>query len=583
MSRLKGIAALILAGFLCAGSPAASGCGASPQEALKEGLKALFMDRNNDKALALFQEAVKTGKPGTLFESYYYLGLTQQLLEKFPDSLDSLAQALKYAPEAEAKTSAAILPACYSIMGASHYAMGSYAEAAAAYRKSLDLAPVSLTCIAMANVHIALGQFDEAEADAERSRRIDPNAPYYYEIMGNVRAGQRHCLEAVGFYRQAAEAFPVFLDKYRRVAEAQPHFRDTYNGMVKSMNAEAAENQIGAARAFLSLGDLGDAADALDKAWQTTAGAVPSDRLCSLLADLGRFDEAAAAIGRAIGAKPADAKSAAAFLALRSLVHCARGNMIGNMNDADRAYALDPTAPWVREARAAVKIHVSGDAAAGPSLLSGAKEGVLARILEAEAYAKMNDLEKAAEIYAAIPADEPSWHSALVSGEVKSLIPQFRGLVQGKLKKAEASEASGRFDEALAEYAGAAKISDAAAAETIRRRVGVLMKAHPSLAALPDEARQKALGGDSLIKEGRFDMALREYRGAIAAAPFNPQLHINTALICGELKDYGGAVEHMTIYLQLQPDAANAAAAREGIARWQARREEDRTKARGTK
>ncbi|MEN6311424.1 MAG: hypothetical protein ABFD80_07805, partial [Acidobacteriota bacterium] len=118
MSRSKGIAALILAGFLCGASPASSGEGAPPQEALKEGLKALFMDRNNEQALALFQEVVKTGKPGTLFESYYYLGLTQQLLEKFPDSLDSLAQALKYAPEAEAKTSAAILPACYSIMGA---------------------------------------------------------------------------------------------------------------------------------------------------------------------------------------------------------------------------------------------------------------------------------------------------------------------------------------------------------------------------------------------------------------------------------------------------------------------------------
>jgi hypothetical protein len=52
-------------------------------------------------------------------------------------------------------------------------------------------------------------------------------------------------------------------------------------------------------------------------------------------------------------------------------------------------------------------------------------------------------------------------------------------------------------------------------------------------------------------------------------APFNAQLYFNTALIGGQLKDYRRAIKSMTIYLQLDPDAANARAAKDEIYMWE--------------
>jgi regulator of sirC expression with transglutaminase-like and TPR domain len=41
------------------------------------------------------------------------------------------------------------------------------------------------------------------------------------------------------------------------------------------------------------------------------------------------------------------------------------------------------------------------------------------------------------------------------------------------------------------------------------------------------------------------------------------------ALFHGQLKDYPRAIEHMTTYLQLVPDAANARAAKDEIYKWE--------------
>ena len=113
------------------------------------------------------------------------------------------------------------------------------------------------------------------------------------------------------------------------------------------------------------------------------------------------------------------------------------------------------------------------------------------------------------------------------------------------------------------------KIVDETTAGSIRLRVASLLKDNPYLAELPEEARKYALRGDVLIKDGGFADALAEYRTALGIAPFNAQLHFNTALIRGQLKDYPGAIKSMNVYLQLSPDAPNARAAKDEIYKWE--------------
>ena len=260
-------------------------------------------------------------------------------------------------------------------------------------------------------------------------------------------------------------------------------------------------------------------------------------------------------------------KSAAPYYGFRSLCAREKGNREGAAKDAELAYSLDPENVEAREALAALNLD-GGKYDEAIRLLSTLKENPWARILEATVYAKQNDFNRAVAVCVAIPEDELS-ATAMRQNAKKTLGQALQGYIQATLDKAKASESAGRFLEALAGYAEAMKIVDEAAAESIRQRVASLLKDNPYLAELPEEARKYALRGDVLIKEGGLADALAEYRTALGIAPFNAQLHFNTALIRGQLKDYRGAIKSMTIYLQLSPDAPNARAAKDEIYKWE--------------
>jgi len=260
-------------------------------------------------------------------------------------------------------------------------------------------------------------------------------------------------------------------------------------------------------------------------------------------------------------------KAAAPYYGSRGLYAREKGNREGAVKDAELAYSLDPENIDAREALAAVNLD-GGKYETAIQLLSSVKDNPFARILEATAYAKQNDLNRAVAVYLAIPEDELS-ATALRQNAKKELEKTLQGYVQERLDQARASESAGRFLEALAEYAEAVKIVDETTAGSIRQRVATLLKNNPYLTELPEEARKYALRGNVLIKEGGFADALAEYRTAIKLAPFNAQLHSDTALIHGQLKNYREAIKSMTIYLQLSPDAPNARAAKDEIYKWE--------------
>ncbi|MCJ7487008.1 MAG: tetratricopeptide repeat protein, partial [Candidatus Aminicenantes bacterium] len=257
-------------------------------------------------------------------------------------------------------------------------------------------------------------------------------------------------------------------------------------------------------------------------------------------------------------------KSAARYYGIRSLLAREKGDREGAIKDAGLAYSLDPDNFDARTAMAAVNID-GGKCDEALKLLSPLKNNAFVRILEATAFAKQGDFKRAIEIYADIPEEE----LLAEQNPRKALLQTLGGYVQERLGQARASESAGRFLEAVAVYAEAIKIVDETTAGSIRQRVASLLKDDPYLAELPEEALKYRLRGDVLIKEGGFADALTEYRTALKLAPFNAQLHFNTALICGELKNYREAIKSMNAYLQLNPDAPNAREAKNEIYKWE--------------
>lgn len=91
---------------------------------------------------------------------------------------------------------------------------------------------------------------------------------------------------------------------------------------------------------------------------------------------------------------------------------------------------------------------------------------------------------------------------------------------------------------------------------------------------LPESAREYKVRAEAAVREGRLLDAVEAYDRGLQVAPTWPQGHFNVALLLGELKTYGLAVEEMQRYLLLVPDAANARQAQDKIYEWRGKLEQ---------
>ena len=90
---------------------------------------------------------------------------------------------------------------------------------------------------------------------------------------------------------------------------------------------------------------------------------------------------------------------------------------------------------------------------------------------------------------------------------------------------------------------------------------------------LPEAAREFKVRAETAVAEKLFFDAVEGFDRALQIAPWWPQGHFNVALVLGELKTYGLAVEEMERYLQLVPEAANARQAKDKIYYWRGKLE----------
>jgi len=200
---------------------------------------------------------------------------------------------------------------------------------------------------------------------------------------------------------------------------------------------------------------------------------------------------------------------------------------------------------------------------------SDVKNSTTARVLEATAYAKKGDFNKAVEIYTAIPEEKLTPKDVPLWSDRTALLKTLKPFISSKMESAGSLRAQGRSKEALKELGDALKVSDDQESKKILSTISAIMEMDPKLSELPEEARKYALMGDMLTKQGKFADAAKEYRKAVQAAPYIARLYFNTAMIYGELKRYPQAIRHMKTYLNLAPEAPNARAAKDQIYRWE--------------
>jgi tetratricopeptide (TPR) repeat protein len=507
---------------------------------------AFYSSGQYEKAASVFRSRTRVNPRDP--ENFIWLAFSNVALKKYDEAKAAAESAIMLAPDH---------PNAYVGLADSLTGKGDFAKAVEPLKKGIGLNPKNPWIYnRLGNVFFSLGNYPEAVANYQAAAELTPNNPDIYYQLGTIHARAGKFDEAIAALDKAVGMVTfVGIGIETGIENGQPFLQRLIEGPAKEAGLKAGD------RLIMIDGQS-------TKGWDInkTSQSLRGEENTQVVLKIQRQGEAKP-FERTITRKLIVPKAAAPYYGYRSLCAREKGNREGAVKDAELAYSLDPDNEEAREALAAVNLD-GGKYEEAIKLLSPLKDNPFARILEATAYAKQNDLNRAIAVYLAIPEDELS-ATALRRSAKKELEQTLQGHVQARLDKARASESAGRFLEALAEYAEAVKIVDEATAGSIRQRVASLLKSNPYLAELPEEARKYALRGDILIKEGGFADALAEYRTALGIAPFNAQLHFNTALIHGQLKDYRGAIKSMTIYLQLNPDAPNARAAKDEIYKWE--------------
>jgi hypothetical protein len=87
--------------------------------------------------------------------------------------------------------------------------------------------------------------------------------------------------------------------------------------------------------------------------------------------------------------------------------------------------------------------------------------------------------------------------------------------------------------------------------------------------ALPEEVRKMLVQADALAKRDEGAKALPLLEQARRKAPWFPPVHYNLAMMNAMNKDFSGAIEAMTAYLEIAPDAPDARQAKDKIYEWE--------------
>ncbi|MBC7362416.1 MAG: tetratricopeptide repeat protein [Candidatus Aminicenantes bacterium] len=570
------------------------------------------------KAIASFQEAIPLAyeKPERVFDDYYRMfnrnvadGIKNAILPQMPP-----------------------LASCYFWLGNSYYMNGQYQEAVGTFSKAIELNPkAEIFYTQLGNSYLGLGEYEKAMQAVKRSLEIEQNNPFAYKILAKIYRTMKENEAAIEALKKAIALDPKDMDGYITIANIygeSGNYDEAINTLRKALE-NSPKNSMGIyylARNYLAAGRFDEAINALNELLklnaidgigcyfifkddypsvvlvqdtvpynpagleggdqiikingQPTKGnrekffqvlqSEPGTKITLTIKRQGVKDpvEKTATIGRVF------MKSAATPLALRGLTYAVRGDLENFRKDAEMAYSLNQKDAWATTAISFAYIvetpalSKSEKVDEALRILSQSRD-LFDRLVEALAYARMGDMRRSLEIYAAIPEVYRESKDVIRNYFRDVVLESLLPYVKEKKEAASVYVSKGQYQEALKEYEEILKMADEQEAKEIRGRIALMIKARPDLFQLSEEARRFVMRAEMANKEGKFEDALKEYREALKFAPFFPQLYKAIALTYEPLKDYRQAIRNMNIYLELYPDAPDAREAKDQIYKWE--------------
>jgi tetratricopeptide (TPR) repeat protein len=130
--------------------------------------------------------------------------------------------------------------------------------------------------------------------------------------------------------------------------------------------------------------------------------------------------------------------------------------------------------------------------------------------------------------------------------------------------------------QAIKYYSSIQPLADDAAAFTEFQEKARAWRALPQKPPLSEDVQRFRVVAEDAFQKKEFEKAADYYEQGLAVEPLWPQGQFNAALLYGELQMYAQAVIHMKRYLELEPDAANAKAARGKMYLWEVKAKEQK-------
>lgn len=535
--------------------------------------------------LELNNPATSTDTKSGLF---YWLGVAYYRSQEYQKAINTFEQGIKFNPSAARN---------FEWLSYAHYELGQYDEAITAAKRAIELKPDNDS--AYSNLGHAYGmkkQYDEAIKALQKAIEINPANALYRKQMGDLFIDTEDYAKAIEAYKKAVELQPANIDYILSLANTY-RVMGKYDDAIASVNKAIELQSITGAGISISIEDgytvvkgvmeagpakkaeiqIGDKIIRIDskstKGWnleqvvQSLRGA--SGTQVSITIERKGAEKT---IDKTVTRETIITKEAALSFGLRSLAYRYKGSLEAALTDAEKAYSLDSANGWAQLSLGASYLD-RGKYDESIKLLSQIKVSLIARILEATAYAKQGKIKLAVNFYFSImdayPEEEMSPKNIPLMNDRMALLQTFKPFVKEQRDKARSFESKGQFREALSELSEALKTADETEAQAIQESIFSMMRRNPSLSEMPEDARKYALRGEVLIKEGNLEQAATEFKKAIQTAPYAARLYYNAALINAELKKYPEAIRHMKIYLKAAPDAPDARAAKDEIIKWE--------------
>lgn len=556
----------------------------------------------NDKAIETARKGLGLSPqdPNLVGNMQWVLGQAYEGLKQYDAALAAAKAAIAIQPQD---------PANYKLLADIYTNMERYDDAITAAKRMVEMQPSPAGYSAMALCYFRKGDLDSALDNVNKGLALAPQDANLLMGQGRIYFDKFLFDQAASSYAKALEAKDEDARSWIALCK---YYQGRYDDALAQANAGTASAEQGRVGLSLKLNESNAivVASVEPKGPADEAGIQPDDWIAEIdgaktykgafhIIPLMTIEEAVAKLRgvpgtsvelklwrpsgkvlpfkRTVVRKVIVPPSSAFDYAIQSLAFRAKGDSDKALSIAEKAVGLDSSSEWAQAALGFALLDKGRYDEAITALQGSATPLTIPyrQLGRAICYAKKGDLKGAADLYFADNAGMGSLADKLDARcvplwqERTTLLALLQPMIQGRLDQAKKLEAEGKYADALPEYGQAIRFaaSDKEAAD-LRQAMFNAASKMPTPPELPEDARERVVRGETLIKDGDLAAAAKEFSEAIRLAPYMPKLYYNAALLNGQIKRYAEAIRLMNIYLQGAPDAPDARAAKDQIIMW---------------